>query len=247
MKLAILKLFFLLSCVEAFGTTSRRSNYLGPSTAGGRTTYPARSSSQKYAASSSSYKPSASTYYPSGSTYPSSNEYGPQPDNQVNRWGSISRVHIPNPLGTNPYGMSSIAAYTPLLTPLPSENVYTDDTANGYRIRKSLLDMHNYVRKLEAPAATFMTKLIWDYHLEAYATQWAQYLCQNPSSKMFEHSPDTSNGLPAWPYRISTGENLYTSSAVRDRSEDFSQPSPLHIHHAHNIMLTHFTRTLCDR
>lgn len=233
--------------------------------------------------------------YGQGEGYGQAAGSGPQPDTQKNRAGSIYHVKIPNAMGVNPYGMSGMAANNPFMTPLPANQLYTDDSENGYRIRKvffptlscvsqtvlvcvspsvspcvsvcvspgmslcvslsvsvcaspgcvclrhamalvlllqGLLDMHNYVRKLEAPAATFMTKLVWDYHLEAYSQQWAQYLCVNPSSRMFDHSPDNTNGLPAWPWRITTGENLYTSSAVRQPSEDFSNLSRLHTHHS---------------
>eukprot|EP01053_Blabericola_migrator_P003514 Blabericola_migrator_1__3513@NODE_2041_length_3378_cov_29_038357_g1296_i0_p1_GENE_NODE_2041_length_3378_cov_29_038357_g1296_i0NODE_2041_length_3378_cov_29_038357_g1296_i0_p1_ORF_typecomplete_len527_score121_14CAP/PF00188_26/5e20_NODE_2041_length_3378_cov_29_038357_g1296_i016553235 len=138
------------------------------------------------------------------------------------RAGKMSRIGIPAAWGTNPYAVQQSGQ--PVQEGLTSSQgtVYTDSTANGYRIRKALLDMHNYVRKQESPAAKSMTKLIWDFHLEAYSYQWAQKLCTNPTTKWFEHSPDNSNGLPAWPFRIATGENLYTSTAVRDSSEDFS-------------------------
>eukprot|EP01054_Gregarina_sp_Poly1_P000905 Gregarina_sp_Poly_1__904@NODE_1217_length_4752_cov_23_215795_g680_i3_p1_GENE_NODE_1217_length_4752_cov_23_215795_g680_i3NODE_1217_length_4752_cov_23_215795_g680_i3_p1_ORF_typecomplete_len531_score61_35CAP/PF00188_26/7_1e20FinO_N/PF12602_8/0_037_NODE_1217_length_4752_cov_23_215795_g680_i314993091 len=161
--------------------------------------------------------------YGSSKQYVSGGVMQPMPDEVgSSRDGTIFRVGIPAPFGSNPYAVQESGE--PVLAGLPENagSVYTDSSANGYRIRKALLDMHNYVRKMESPAATSMTKLIWDFHLEAYSFQWAQKLCTNPSTKWFEHSPDSSNGLPSWPYRIATGENLYTSTSVRDRSEDFS-------------------------
>lgn len=147
-----------------------------------------------------------------------------QSDSGLQRDGRILKVGLPNPMGSNPYSISK-SPYSVVhenLNPDQGE-IYTDDTSNGYRIRKALLDMHNFVRKLEAPSATYMTKLIWDFHLEAYSRQWAEDLCLNPTSRFFEHSPNSQDGLPRWPTRIATGENLYTTTAVRESTEDFGQ------------------------
>lgn len=148
---------------------------------------------------------------------------GPEPDALAGRRsGAIKKIGLPNPMGSNPYGI-----YLTLNKPYrglsgSQGSIWTDDSKNGYRIRKQLLDVHNYVRKLEAPSASFMTKLKWDFHLEAFTRQWGQRLCTTGGGRFFDHSPNNSNGLPAWPYRITTGENLYTSTLARPATDDFS-------------------------
>ncbi|EZG79293.1 cysteine-rich secretory family protein, partial [Gregarina niphandrodes] len=114
----------------------------------------------------------------------------PTPDTMSNRSGSLRKVSLPSAWGDDPYPITHVQG-----SPMDEANFlgggsfYTDTTDNGWRIRKSLLDMHNYVRKLEAPAALYMTKLVWDFHLEAFSRQWAQYLCENQDSTFFDHSP----------------------------------------------------------
>lgn len=155
--------------------------------------------------------------------YLSSNSV-PLPDaDDDKRMGSIQSVILPSTWGSPPFPMS-YSASGPFTGDLSSSlgTVLTDDSDNGHRIRKQLLDAHNYVRQTEAPEATYMTKLVWDFHLEAYATQWATFLCTAGEKDYFEHSPD-KNGFPAWPWRGGQGENLYTTTGVRDASYDFSE------------------------
>jgi len=141
----------------------------------------------------------------------------------ANRMGSIDNVNIPSTWGVPPFplGYSASGPFTGDLSKSYGQ-LLTDSSQSGHRIRKQLLDAHNYVRQLESPAATYMTKLIYDFHLEGYATQWANYLCTANQKKFFEHSPD-SHGFPAWPWRGGQGENLYTTSGLRTSDHDFSE------------------------
>eukprot|EP00923_Selenidium_pygospionis_P011022 GHVN01019212.1.p1 GENE.GHVN01019212.1~~GHVN01019212.1.p1 ORF type:complete len:742 (+),score=114.14 GHVN01019212.1:3107-5332(+) len=135
------------------------------------------------------------------------------------RMGKLHMVPIPSPANQQPFTVThtSVGPFTQLLPKKYGENLIT------HKMRKQLLDAHNYVRKLESNEATYMTKLIWDFSLEAYALQWTQYLCTASGHRYFEHSPDRKSGTPAWPFRVQTGENLYTTTGLRDAKWDPSE------------------------
>eukprot|EP01068_Selenidium_serpulae_P000676 Selendium_serpulae@DN1119_c0_g1_i2.p1 len=111
----------------------------------------------------------------------------PAPDSvEQYRMGDLQEVAIPSS-SSNPYPITytSVGPFTDVLPENYGKNLLHD------KMRKQLLDAHNYVRKLETASATYMNKLVWDYSLEAYALQWTQYLCTAAEERFFEHSPDT--------------------------------------------------------
>eukprot|EP01053_Blabericola_migrator_P004866 Blabericola_migrator_1__4865@NODE_2547_length_2623_cov_19_105634_g1593_i0_p1_GENE_NODE_2547_length_2623_cov_19_105634_g1593_i0NODE_2547_length_2623_cov_19_105634_g1593_i0_p1_ORF_typecomplete_len225_score29_71CAP/PF00188_26/7_5e05_NODE_2547_length_2623_cov_19_105634_g1593_i017322406 len=78
--------------------------------------------------------------------------------------------------------------------------VVTDDSETGYMWRRLILEKFNAIRKNDGYEANYMTKLRWDFHLEAYAEQWAKYSCQNSEPNYVQKT------RPDWPWGYATGE-----------------------------------------
>eukprot|EP00914_Ancora_sagittata_P029202 GHVO01057717.1.p1 GENE.GHVO01057717.1~~GHVO01057717.1.p1 ORF type:complete len:426 (-),score=54.37 GHVO01057717.1:122-1399(-) len=131
--------------------------------------------------------------------------------------------HLKLPYQGSPFNVDYVAQ-GPFFSQIPSSagTLLTDSSTQGFKHRKQLLDAHNYVRKMESQYAQSMTKLVWDFHLEAYAQQWGQYLCTS-TGRYFAHSPNSEKGRPSWPWRMAQGENLYTTTGVRESNHDFSE------------------------
>jgi len=142
-------------------------------------------------------------------TAPTNDSYESLRDAPLTNWPFSTNANVPFRVDQGPSG--------PLKKIPTDETILTDGTIGGYKVRKILLDTHNYYRKVDAPDASYMNKLLWDFSLEAYAFEYATYLCQVPNWQ-FQHSPQ-SGGSPQWPFRTTQGENLYGKSASISRSQ----------------------------
>eukprot|EP01057_Protomagalhaensia_wolfi_P002627 Protomagalhaensia_wolfi_Nauph_80__2626@NODE_276_length_2954_cov_164_834648_g206_i0_p1_GENE_NODE_276_length_2954_cov_164_834648_g206_i0NODE_276_length_2954_cov_164_834648_g206_i0_p1_ORF_typecomplete_len596_score82_81CAP/PF00188_26/3_9e18CAP/PF00188_26/5_6e03_NODE_276_length_2954_cov_164_834648_g206_i04512238 len=141
----------------------------------------------------------------------------PLPDSMSSRRGEPTRYNLP--VGWEVMGTPQRISPNPTIVGDldPTEGVVmTDDSEYGYQLRKRWLDAHNTYRATEAKEANYMNKLIWDYHLEAYAEQWAKQMCINEDPRYFEHSPNLADSTPEWPFHWTVGENIFAGGGVWD-------------------------------
>eukprot|EP01053_Blabericola_migrator_P004520 Blabericola_migrator_1__4519@NODE_2407_length_2814_cov_3_574809_g1509_i0_p1_GENE_NODE_2407_length_2814_cov_3_574809_g1509_i0NODE_2407_length_2814_cov_3_574809_g1509_i0_p1_ORF_typecomplete_len244_score37_53CAP/PF00188_26/6_9e09Prorich/PF15240_6/0_0069_NODE_2407_length_2814_cov_3_574809_g1509_i04411172 len=149
------------------------------------------------------------------------NEFGPimlrsgtvdevLPDTMPSRLGEPPRFDLPHAWDDVSRAYKQKKGVRPVIEDLGDKGyVATNDTVQAYQLRKLLLDLHNQYRTVDAARANYMNKLIWDFHLEAFAEQWAKTLCTETSDpKYSSHSPDRSDHWAAWPSTYGFGENL---------------------------------------
>eukprot|EP01053_Blabericola_migrator_P010968 Blabericola_migrator_1__10967@NODE_634_length_7135_cov_65_670770_g465_i0_p3_GENE_NODE_634_length_7135_cov_65_670770_g465_i0NODE_634_length_7135_cov_65_670770_g465_i0_p3_ORF_typecomplete_len179_score44_51CAP/PF00188_26/0_00048SNN_transmemb/PF09049_10/1_8SNN_transmemb/PF09049_10/8_7e02_NODE_634_length_7135_cov_65_670770_g465_i015672103 len=123
-----------------------------------------------------------------------------EPDTMATRLGEPTRYDLPWSWRDHVGGSWQKKGDGPIITDLGDQGtLLTDDSETGYKLRKILLDKHNALRAQDAPQADYMNKLLWDFHIEAYAEQWAKALCTNADPTITEHSPDMIDDLEEWP------------------------------------------------